>query len=80
MNTQSLMNMIDELHPNVHEHKRHQRERMHHVRPLGELPNFVEGFYVLVSSEEFSEGEKLCLRWRCPRSITKALSEYVFKV
>lgn len=77
---QSLMNMMDELHQNVHEHETYQRERMRHVRSLDELPNFVEGYYVLVDSEEFFEGEKLCLRWCGPRRITKELRDYVCKV
>lgn len=35
---------------------------------------------MLVAREHFHEGEKLCLRWRGPRRVTKCLSYYAFQV
>jgi len=40
----------------------------------------VDGDYFLLAREEFFKGEKLALRWRSPRIIVKALSDYVFQV
>lgn len=44
------------------------------------LPKFSEGDYVLVAREDFSAGEKLALRWRGPRRVVKAVSDYVYTV
>lgn len=35
---------------------------------------------MLVSRNHFFEGEKLCLQWRGPRRIIKALNDYTFRV
>ena len=40
----------------------------------------MEGDWVLVARDDFTAGEKLRLRWRGPRRIKKALSDYVFQV
>jgi len=36
--------------------------------------------FVLVARENFFAGEKSALRWRGPRRITKAISDYVYQV
>lgn len=76
----TLVQHMAELHPKLHEYMHQQRERMRNVRSKGEFPNVLEGYYVLVAREEFFEGWKLCLRWRGPRRVRTALSDYVFKV
>lgn len=40
----------------------------------------MEGEFVLVARDDFTAVEKPRLRWRRPRIIIKALSNYVFKV
>lgn len=57
-----------------------QRESIRDSRNKGELPNLCEGNNVLVSRQYFHESEKLCLRWRVPRRITKFLHDYSFQV
>lgn len=44
------------------------------------MGNFIEEDYVLVPHEDFHKGGKLCLRWRGPRRITKALNAFVYQV
>lgn len=69
-----------ELHPIVENTVRKNRERSREYASRGTLPNFIEGGFVLVASEEFFAGEKLALRWRGPRRIVKAQNDYVFQV
>lgn len=56
------------------------RSRIRKIMSRGRLPSFTEGHFVLVARSEFSKGEKLCLRWRGSRRVTKAISDYVFQV
>lgn len=42
--------------------------------------NFQEGYYVLVAQTDFFEGEKLCLHWKRPRRIVKAVNDFVLQV
>lgn len=46
----------------------------------GVLPDFTEEKFVFVARKELHAGEKLCLRWRGPRRIVKALNNYVYSV
>lgn len=71
---------MEQLHPMIDTHVAAERDRSRKAREKGDLANFVEGDYVLVAREEFHEGEKLCLRWRGPRRVTKAMNDYVFQV
>ncbi len=70
--------MISELHPLVHNTLQSNRHRARQSASRGELPRFAEGDYVLVAREDFSEREKLTLRWRGPRRVIKANSDFVF--
>lgn len=80
INVQALKDRVAELHPLVAESVRKNRQRSREAASAGTLPNFSEGDYVLVAREEFSAGEKLCLRWRGPRRVVKAQNDYVFQV
>ena len=80
LNVDQLVQFMEELHPRVFEHTQASRDRMRQTRARGQLANFMEGDYVLVAREDFHEGEKLCLRWRVPRRVIKALSDYVYRV
>lgn len=80
VNVDNLISHMDQLHPVIQLQLQQQRAQSRSVRSRGELANFTEGDFVLVAREEFFENEKLCLRWRGPRRVLKALSDYVFKV
>lgn len=71
---------MDELHPLVQNHTQQARHRIRQSRSRGELANFTEGDYVLVPREYFFQGEKLCLLWRRPRRVLKALNDYIYLV
>lgn len=80
LHVDSLIKYMDQLHPMIHSQLQKNRSQSRSVRSRGELANFTEGDYVLVAREDFFENEKLCLRWRGPRRVIKALNDYVFKV
>lgn len=80
MNIESLRARMEELHPVIHEAVERNRRSNRQANSKGVLPNFMEGDFVLVARDEFTVGEKLQLRWRGPRRIVKALSDYVFQV
>lgn len=61
----------------VHSQVTKERERMRESKLKGSPENFTEGDLVLVAREDFFEGKKLCLRWRGPRRVVKALRDYV---
>jgi len=80
INTEALTARVAELHPLVEETVRNNRQKSRDSASRGTLPNFEEGDFVLFAREEFFAGEKLALRWRGPRRIIKALSDYVYQV
>ena len=80
LTVQSLKNRISELHPVVQDALHKNRKRSRDAASRGKLPNFLEGDYVLVAREDFFAGEKLCLRWRGPRRIIKAINDWVYQV
>lgn len=57
---------MDELHPLVEHLLKQERELLRETRQKGELPRFSEGYYVLMTRDDFHRGEKLCLRWSGP--------------
>lgn len=75
-----LTKRMSDLHPVVHDALQENRARIRNATSKGTLPNFSEGDFVLVAREDFTAGEKLSLRWRGPRRVVKALSNYVFEV
>ena len=79
-NLTSVQDRLAELHPVVQMSLKEHRERARKAASRGVPAGFSEGDYVLIAREDFSAGEKLCLRWRGPRRVVKALSDYVFQV
>lgn len=72
--------MLLELQSMVQTSLERNRKREREAKSRGEMACFCEGDYVLVSREHFSTGEKLSLRWRCLRRISKAMSDYIYQV
>lgn len=79
-NMSTVQDLLSELHPIVANTLEKNRQRARTAASKGTLPNFVEGDYVLVAREEFSKGEKIALRWRGPRRIVAAKSDFIFQV
>lgn len=80
LNMSDLQQSVENLHPLVQETLASARDRGRKASARGKLPNFAEGDFVLMAREDFTAGEKLSLRWRGPRRVVKALTEYVFQV
>lgn len=80
INIEALQDPCAELHPAVQSSLQAARTRSRLVTVRGNLPNFTECDYDLVTRSDFHAGEKLALRWRGPRRILKPLNEYVFQV
>lgn len=76
----SLQERMDSLHPIVENNLLSNRARARAVAKHGVLTYFTEADFVLVAREEFHKGEKLCLRWRGPRRVTKAVNDFEFKL
>lgn len=80
LNVETLKGLMAEINPKVWDTVEANRARYRATLHRGKLPTFTEGDYVLVARDEFFAGEKLALRWRGPRRIVKAISDYVFEV
>ena len=80
VNVQNLSDHMDALHPLVNASVQSNKQRARQAASRGKRANFTEGDFVRVAQEEFNAGEKLALRWRGPRRIIKALSDFVFQV
>ena len=80
LNVSELLECVQELRPVVQNKLQENRSIARQSASRGDLPNFTEGYYVLVAREDFFAGEKLTVRWRGPRRIIKALNDYVFQV
>lgn len=80
INIRVLQEKMDKLHPIVNRSVQDNRDKSREARSTGQLPNFDEGDYILVAREDFHAFEKLSLRWRGPRRITKAINSYVYQV
>lgn len=76
----ALQKRVSEAHWVIPNTLHANRERDREAAEPGQLMNFSEGDFVLVAREEFNKDEKLCLRWRDPRRVTKAISNYVYQV
>lgn len=79
-NIKDLQERAAELHPIISHTLKENRRRHRQASEKGQLCNFAEGDFVLVAREDFTTGEKLCLRWRGPRRVTKALNDFVYEV
>lgn len=66
---------MESLHTLVKSELMANRQRIRDQISRGKLPNFSEGDFELVAREQFFKEEKLCLRWRGPRRVTKFLSD-----
>lgn len=80
VNIEALKTKIANQHSLVQSNLRRNHEASRSKDSKGQLPNFEKGDFVLVAREHFHEGEKLALRWRRPRRVVKALSNYVYQV
>ena len=80
MNVEDLLKACEDLHPRVQATLQKNRAQQRDKMSSGRLPNFHEGDYVLVARNDFHAGEKLCLRWRGPRRITRAMNDHVYQV
>lgn len=80
LDVHALQERMQALRPVVESSLQANRARARTAAERGELANFTEGDYVLVARDEFHAGEKLCLRWRGPRRVTKAINDYVYQV
>lgn len=72
--------MVQEFHPVVQTSEIPNRERMCECLLKGTLPKPDEGDYIIMSREDFHDGEILALRLHGPRRVVKELSEYVLQV
>ena len=79
-NVKDLIKIRDEIHPLVQQSLSSHREQSRAAASKGKLPNFEEGDFVLVARDEYGAGDKLLLRWRGPRRVTKALNDFVYQV
>ena len=79
-NIRALQDRMDELHPLVQKALQSHRDNSRRAASKGRLPNFTEGDFVLVAQDSYKAGEKLALRWRGPRRVIQARSEFVYQV
>ena len=80
---ESLIKSLDELHRNVAEkrtRKRQQEVDRHNDRTRIRPVNFDIGDFVLVADTEKHSGNKLRLKWKGPRRITRCESALVYEV
>lgn len=80
INIAELKLKCTELHPVVQDALERNREHSRTRASRGQLANFSKGDFVLVAREEFFGCGKIALRWRGPRRIVQALSDYVYQV
>lgn len=71
---------MTEIHPAVQESIMKSRENPRNENGCGVLPKFTEGDLVLVIQSNFNASEKLAIRWRGPRCIKKAVTDYIYHV
>lgn len=79
LNIEDLQVKVADLHPVVQDALSSNRIRIWDAMSREELPKFLEGDFVLVAWDNFTAGEKLSLRFHGPRTVEKALSNYVFQ-
>lgn len=65
-------------HPVVQGPLQNRRAHERENASRGRLSNFDVGDYVLIASADFHAGDKLELRWRGPRRVVKAVSDYIY--
>lgn len=80
MDFKALKKTLAALHPVVESTLRANQERCLQAVQRGELSNASDVYYVLVARKHFHSGEKLCLRWRGPRGVGKAVIDYANQV
>ena len=77
---EKLIESMDKLRPLVQASLATNRQRLREHMSEGLIPNFEEGDFVLVARNNFHHGEKLCLRWRGPRRIIKAMNDWIYQI
>lgn len=80
LNVEKFKEAVATFRPMVQDTFKSTRERARNLNSRGELSIFAEGELVLMARDDLTAGEKLSLRWRSPRRIVKALSDYVYQV
>lgn len=68
------------MRKDVQDHLQRNRGFIRKKVSEGDLPNFIESDFVPVARSDFNAGEKLCLRWRGPVRISRALNDLVYQV
>lgn len=77
LNVERLSKLFSELRLIVQNALQDNRERHRSQSDKGQVPNFTEEDFVLVTREELFASEKLSLCWRGPRSIVLSVNGYV---
>lgn len=77
-NTQKLIASMKEQKQILHDIDTENPDRAREHNSKGRIPNAMEEDNVILARHEFFEGKKMCLHWRSPRKILKALSDFVF--
>lgn len=75
-----LKKKMADLQPLLDQKLQHNRKTSRNTASKVQLPNFTEDYFVLMARETFYKVRKLALRWRGPRIILKAISDYVYQV
>lgn len=68
------------MRKDVQKHLQKNRDCLRKTVSKVNLPNFIEGGFVLVARSDVNASEKLCLGWRGPRRITNTLNDFVYQV
>eukprot|EP00737_Agarophyton_chilense_P000604 gb/GEZJ01000672.1/.p4 GENE.gb/GEZJ01000672.1/~~gb/GEZJ01000672.1/.p4 ORF type:complete len:223 (+),score=29.84 gb/GEZJ01000672.1/:4143-4811(+) len=80
VNNEGLQKKATALHPVVDHFLQKNRHNLRSRASNRKIPNFTNGCFVVVARGNFSAAQKPALRWRGPRRIVQALSNYVFQV
>lgn len=67
------------LHPVVQQTLVTRGKRICKAASRGDLPNFLKGELVLIARDRITAGQKLLIRYRGPRRVFKAFSNYVYQ-
>lgn len=80
VNGGKLQTLVPELYTVVYPAVDHSWSSIRNVARNGNLPKFQHDDFVLVPRNYFTDGDKLSLRWRGPRSFVKSLNDYVYEI
>lgn len=80
INVKKLLKLFGKLHPIVLDSLQKNRKGKCYLASKGSLPHFMVEDVFLVAREHFEANEKLCLCWRGPRRVVKAINDYFYEV